>query len=277
MSEPADNIADQFFPGLVGVLTILEPFLADVVLVGGWVPYLMSLQKRDRMSGSPLMTRDIDIAVPRRLAAGGDVMDRLLREAGLRHEYRSADNPPVISFVGTLGGCEVEIEFLTEEPGGREQVLDVGGGLRVQSLHYTNILLDNTVPIPIEIPGGCALSVRVPTPAAFVFNKSLTFVQRKTPLKKAKDLYYLFGVLESWSDSLPELADGLLDLRMRYPARWFRRLVANLESHFRNVDDNGVRMVVSQRPAEAFPDLDDDQFAQYAYLTLRDFVRLLTA
>ena len=96
-------------------------------------------------------------------------------------------------------------------------------------------------------------------------------------MKKAKDLYYLFGVLESWSDSLPELADGLLDLRMRYPARWFRRLVANLESHFRNVDDNGVRMVVSQRPAEAFPDLDDDQFAQYAYLTLRDFVRLLTA
>ena len=123
MSEPADNIADQFFPGLVGVLTILEPFLTDVVLVGGWVPYLMSLQKRDGMSGSPLMTRDIDIAVPRRLAAGGDVMDRLLREAGLRHEYRSADNPPVISFVGTLGGCEVEIEFLTEEPGGREQVL----------------------------------------------------------------------------------------------------------------------------------------------------------
>ena len=64
MPEPARTVADEFFPGLVGVLTILEPYLADVVLVGGWVPYLMSLRQRDAASGPPLMTRDIDIAVP---------------------------------------------------------------------------------------------------------------------------------------------------------------------------------------------------------------------
>lgn len=275
MAESTPNIADEFFPGLVGVLTVLEPCLADVVLVGGWVPYLMSLQQRDSNSGPPLLTRDIDIAVPRRLAAGGDAIDRLLREAGLQHDYRSAEDPPVISFVGTLGGCEVEIEFLTDEPGGREQALDLGGGLRVQSLHYTNILLDNTLVIPVEAPGGSLLPVRVPTPAAFVFNKSMTFTQRKSRLKKAKDLYYIFGVLESYSSSLPDLAAAVADLGQRYPAKWFRRLVASLQNHFKNAEDDGVRLVASQRPTGAFPDLGDDQFAQYVYLTFRDFLRLL--
>ncbi len=277
MPEPTRTVADEFFPGLVGVLTILEPYLGDVVLVGGWVPYLMSLRQRDAASGPPLMTRDIDIAVPRRLPAGGDAMDRMLRDAGLRHDYRSVYDPPVISFIGSLQGCEVEIEFLTDEPGGQEQVLDVGGGLRVQSLHYTNVLLDNTVVMPVETPGGRLLPVRVPTPAAFLFNKSLTFVQRKTPLKKAKDLYYIFGVLESHEEELPELAAGLAGLGRRYPAKWFSRLIANLDTHFTDVEDIGVRMVVSQRPSEAFPDLDDEQFAQYVFVTFRDLLRLLTA
>ena len=164
-----------------------------MVLVGGWVPYLMSSQYPDAAPSEPLLTKDIDIAVPRELRAGGDSMDRRLRESGLEYSYRSMADPPVVSFVGTLDGCEVEIEFLTDEPGGEEQVLDVGGGLRVQSLHYTSVLLDNTMIIPVEAPDGHLLPVRVPTPAAFVFNKSLTFAQRKTPLKKAKDLFTTFS------------------------------------------------------------------------------------
>jgi len=183
VSESAHNIADEFFPGLIAVLAVLEPYLSHIVLVGGWVPYLMSLHRGDAAPRSPLLTRDIDIAVPRNLQTGGDAMDRLLREAGLRYDYRSAYDPPVVSFVGSLRGCEVEIEFLTDEPGGREEVLDVGGGLRVQSLHYTNVLLENTVVISVDAPDGRLLPVRVPTPAAFVFNKSLTFAQRKTSLK----------------------------------------------------------------------------------------------
>jgi len=153
------------------------------------VPYLMSPKRRNAVSAPLLMTRDIDIAVPTNLPTGGDTMDRLLREAGLRHGYRSAYDPPVVSFVGRLTGCEVEFEFLTDEPGGPERVFDVGGGLRVQSLHYTNVLLENTVVIPVDTPAGRLLPVRVPIPAAFVFNKGLTFVQRKTYLKKAKDLH----------------------------------------------------------------------------------------
>ena len=277
MPEPSQSVADEFFPGLVRVLSLLEPHLSDVVLVGGWVPYLMSSQYPDAAPSEPLLTKDIDIAVPRELRAGGDSIDRRLRESGLEYSYRSMVDPPVASFVGTLDGFEVEIDFLTDEPGGEEQVLDLAGGLRVQSLHYTSVLLDNTMIIPVEAPDGHLLPVRVPTPAAFVFNKSLTFAQRKTPLKKAKDLYYVFGVLDSRQDSLPELAAGMLELGERYPTRWFKRLTANLTSRFKQLDDDGVKLVVSQRPTRAFVDLGDEQFAQYVFLTFRDFLRLLTS
>jgi hypothetical protein len=138
MPEPPRAVADEFFPGLVGVLSLLEPYLSDVALIGGWVPYLMTSMQRDETWTEPLLTGDIDIAVPRGLRTGGDSIDH--------------------------------------EPGAEERVLDVGGGLRVQSLHYTNILLDNTMTVPISKPDGNLLPVRVPTPAAFVFNKGLTFV-----------------------------------------------------------------------------------------------------
>lgn len=183
----------------------------------------------------------------------------------------------MVSFVGTLDGFEVEIEFLTDEPGGEERALDVGGGLRVQSLHYTSVLLENTMIVPVAALDGHLLPVRVPTPAAFVFNKSLTFVQRKTPLKRAKDLYYVFGVLDSHQDSLPEFAAGMITLGERYPGRWYKRLTTDLTSRFKQLDDDGVRMVVSQRPTRAFADLGDEQFAQYVFVTFRDFLRLLTS
>ncbi len=77
MSEPSQNVApEEFFPGLVRVLSLLESHLSDVVLVWGWVPYLMALQRRDDVLSEPLLTKDIDIAVPRDLRAGADSMDR---------------------------------------------------------------------------------------------------------------------------------------------------------------------------------------------------------
>jgi len=33
-SESARNVADEFFPGLVEVLTVLEPYLSEMVVVG---------------------------------------------------------------------------------------------------------------------------------------------------------------------------------------------------------------------------------------------------
>jgi hypothetical protein len=276
MADPSRAVADEFFPGLLRVLSLLEPHLPDIVLVGGWVPYLMESRHLDGPPSEPLLTRDIDIAVPRELRTGGGDIDQLLRRSGLEYSYRSMFDPPVVSFVGTLDGYEVEIEFLTHEPGGEERVLDVGGGLSAQSLHYTNILLENTLTLPVQALDGHVLPVRVPTPAAFVFNKGLIFVQRKSSLKKAKDLYYVFGVIDAHQDSISDLAVDITRLGRRCPSKWSKRLAANFESHFQEIEDEGVRLVASQRPARAFTELGDDQFAQYVFSTFREFLYQLT-
>jgi len=275
MVEPLPRTADQFFPGLFGVLHTLEPCLPRVVLVGGWVPYLLARVAPGTATNEPLFTRDIDLAVPLDLHADAQRIDALLVESGLRSEFRSMYDPPAMAFVGSIGGAEVEVEFLTDEPGGQERVVKLGGRLHVQSLHYTRILLDNTTTIPVVGPDERVLTVRIPTAAAFVFNKGLTFPQRKTREKKAKDLYYIFEVLESGSSPLAGFAEDIVRLGDRYVS-WYRKLKKNLSRPFGQVGDEGVDLVISQRPAGAFPGMGDDQFAQYVFATFAEFVQMLS-
>ena len=114
--------------------------------------------------------------------------------------------------------------------------------------------------------------IRVPTPAAFVFNKGLVFTRRNDRLKKAKDLYYIFDVLTS----LEILRDGIYSdiggFRETY-SPWFKRFTANLRGHFEDLTSEGVRWVVDQRPPNAFLELTPDQFGRYVFGVFRDFIQ----
>lgn len=272
MTEPSSRSADQFFPGLFSVLLVLEPYLAAVVLVGGWVPYLLARAGSGMSAHEQVFTRDIDIAIRLDSDADGRRIDGLLLEAGLECDFRSMDDLPVVVFVGAINGAEVEVEFLADEPGERERVVKVGDCLHVQTLHYTRILEANTTTVAVVGPDGRVLVVRIPSVAAFVLNKGLTFVQRKTKEKKAKDLYYLFEMLENQSDSL---AEDIARLAERYPA-WYKTFKKNLSRFFGRIEDEGAFLVVSQRPAGAFVELSDDQLAQYVFATFSDFLRRLS-
>jgi hypothetical protein len=275
MARSGGGAADEFFSGLAAVLRVLEPRLGDIVLVGGWVPYLLASVRSPGDRTDRLLTRDIDLAVPEDLGSEGTEIDQLLVSSGLRYEYRSLSTPPVRSYVGLIGGCPVEVEFLTDERGGEERVVEVGGALSAQSLHYVRILLENTERVPVKIEGRSPLLVRVPTAPAFVYNKGLTFTQRNSPPKKAKDLYYIFEVLSGREDSMTSFAADLAELQSRYAAKWGRRFLADLDSHFVSVGSEGVRLVRTQRPARAYTGLDDDQFGQYVWSLFREFTDLL--
>ena len=54
-------------PVLTGALKALGPYLDEVVVVGGWVPYLYAAYERASVSSVLLRTRDVDLAVPRTL------------------------------------------------------------------------------------------------------------------------------------------------------------------------------------------------------------------
>jgi hypothetical protein len=107
-------------PALLAVVKALEPYLDDVVIVGGWVPYLYGLQETPTSEAVSLKTRDVDLAVSRRVAQRAKPIDHLLEEAGFACEFRSVGTPPVTAYVRKRRGEETEVEFITTAKGAVE-------------------------------------------------------------------------------------------------------------------------------------------------------------
>jgi hypothetical protein len=84
------------------------------------------------------------------------------------------------------------LQFITPEIGKAGEIsIVVQSGLRAQALRYVQILLENTGQIAINVSISVVNDssiIRVPSPAAFIFQKALTLPPRR--LKAAKDLYY---------------------------------------------------------------------------------------
>jgi hypothetical protein len=174
-------------PGLRKGLSALGPYLDDIVLVGGWVPYLYGLMQEGGPAGRSPRTHDIDLAVPRRFPLRGPSVTALLESAGFACEPRS----PVTRFIAAaerVTDDPVEIEFITDAPGARESVVAVQDGLVAQELHYVCLLLENTwsIELPAFAEGEAGLTVRFPSPGAFILQKGLAFRKRRDRLKGEK-------------------------------------------------------------------------------------------
>ena len=194
-------------------------------------------------------------------------MNQLLEGAGLSADFRSLHNPPIIAYEGQIDGHEVEIEFLTHQKGsGRSAALEIQAGLHAQVLRYISILFENPMDVEIDdllTATGHPLKVRVPIPGAYIFHKGLVFPRRDESQKSAKDLYYIFDILANCPQLHERIAAELSMLNSRYPKSWFKKFQANLTDYFATVSSDGVELAASQRPADAFADLDKAQFKQY--------------
>lgn len=258
-------------------LSILEDYLSDIVIAGGWVPlvyyhYLLSDKTRE-----PLRTKDIDIVVPENLKKRKNkTVDSILTEAGFKTSFKSHHTPPVISYEGTIGDFEVEIEFLTHLRGaGKDHVVLVQKGLHAQQLRFIIVLLDNIINIKIDdfkLKGNRFLRIRVPSPGAFVFQKGLTFVRRVKPVKKAKDLYYIFDLLSNRDKLHDQIIEDINSFKKSYPESWTKQFKRNLQTHFSDGNAEGVPLVRSQRPDSAFSEMNDAQFRQYTAGIFQEFL-----
>ena len=269
MNESMDDILSE-------CISTLKPYLDQLVLAGGWVPYVYSKMYKDTVVQEPLFTRDFDAVVPRQGFKESETsLNDLIKRAGYKYEFASISNPPVVKYVKTLADdMKVEIEFITDEPGNREGVREIGS-INAQALRNVGILMDD--------PWGLDLAehsleedgiLLVPRPATYLLHKALVAPKRRKREKTAKDLYYLFYVLEAfplWKaetlTQLGELASSkkkLAGVAGRY-----------LDSAFSNIDSKGVDLIVSQRPQTAFPDMTEDQFRQYVLFTINELIKSL--
>lgn len=209
---------------------------------------------------------------------GPQTIDEILtKEAKLIAALKNFDNPAVIHYEGTIDGVEVEIEFLTDQTGSQEEgVLVVQKGLHAEALRYVSIIVENTLLLEIDdaksAQGDGPLMVQVPKPAAYIFQKGLSFPARRDKQKASKDLYYIFDILATIPDEYIFEGGDFEVLSGKHPA-WFDQFISNLSSQFESAHAEGPVRIIEQRPADAFPDLGDDQLRNFAHGILEQFMQ----
>ena len=270
-------MANSFRKGFFKTLEILRDYLPDIVIAGGWAPFIYYHYLISNKEIEPLRTKDIDIVVPNKLEKrAAKTIDESLTEAGFKPRFRSRHILPVVTYEGNVEGYEVEIEFLTELKGsGKNVVMKVQQGLHAQALRFISLLLENTIVVKIAdfmVPEGKILKIRVPAPAAFIFNKGLIFVRRNKRAKRAKDLYYIFDILANCQELHSEIIDSFGEFKKNYHTSWLNRFLRNLNAYFSDVTSEGIHLVQSQRPDGAFPHMNDEQLRQYVLGIFQEFI-----
>jgi hypothetical protein len=276
-------MTENFAHGLFETLAALRPYLPQIIIGGGWAPFLYYRYLTKNRQHAPVLTSDIDLMVRHRIPiVGRKTIDEILTvEAGLKTIFKSMENPAVIHYEGTISGAEVEIEFLTDQTGPQqEKVIEVQKGLHAEALRYVSIIIENTLKLEIDdvesAQGDLPLIVQVPKPAAYIFQKGLSFSRRRDNRKASKDFYYIFDILAGIPEKYTLSSGDFEDLCGIHPA-WFKKFKANLSTQFEGPESEGPLRIVEQRPTDAFSDLDDDQLRYFAHGTMEQFIKKLEA
>jgi len=266
---------DRLARGLFKTLGVLREYLPEIVVGGGWAPFLYHRYIFDNRKREPIFTRDIDLMVRPAVPVIGDKsIDKILLDAGLAAVFKSTDNPAVIHYEGLIDGVDVEIEFLTDLTGSEtDAVKKVQPDLHAEALRYISLVVENVSQLIIEeIPeaeGKGPMLIKVPTPAAYIFHKGMIYRRRRDQRKKYKDLYYIFDILTGCGDLKASIIKDLEKLSEKHPG-WFRRFVNYLDADFVDPASDVVLGVTQQRPPDAFDGLDDEQFKHFVFGTFKE-------
>ena len=265
--------------GLQRVLLTLRPYLPDVILIGGWVPYLYRRYGSFSDWNSELsFTSELDVLLSsqRLQPSARPTLPELLREAGLQ-PVNEGEASAV--WRGDAASDE-EIEFLVPLTG----VLHSGitttpvadqPGLAAVVLPYLDILKHHSgsLRIPITVadpphPGIDAVDVRVPGLGAYVLNKALTFSLRQprvgetTNPKRAKDLLYLRDLSAAGDAVVTAIDADLTRLVLAEPVLQHAvdTAASHIEAIVRRVVDLGevARMLHEREPGRSLAAAEQD-------------------
>jgi hypothetical protein len=194
------------------IVAALEPWLDQVVILGGWAHQLYRLHPdAQELDYPPLMTLDTDIAVPANLAVGEqDIRERLLAQ-GFTEELLADSRPPATHYRLGSEASGFYAEFLTPLVGSeydrkhkRKTTADIAG-IVSQQLRYIELLLHQPWSIDFE-SGGFAAEIQVANPVSFLAQKVLIHGKRGRE-DRAKDILYMHDTIEVFGARLPELRE----------------------------------------------------------------------
>ena len=194
------------------LVSALEPWLRDVVIIGGWAHQLFRLHPNaQQLDYPPLTTIDTDVAMTSNLVGREpDIRARLLAR-GFTEEFLGDDQPPATHYhLGEESGG-FYAEFLTpligsvsSRKGKRKATLEISGVVS-QQLRHVEILLQHPWTIDFRV-NGAVTKIRIANPVAFIVQKVLIHGKRGRE-DRAKDILYMHDTLEVFGSRLPELRE----------------------------------------------------------------------
>ena len=178
----------------------LEPYAAEVVLIGGWVHALLLASASERSHA--VLTDDIDFTIPRKLlTAGRPTLVELATQAGFELDPLSElDGAPSRLTVDGPRDTVIDLDILTEGDQPRSAVpIEGQPDLAAQGYPGQTFLQTHTqwVSVGTDIHQSLdpPVRIRIPTVGAYVIHKGLSSSTRAYRGKEAKDLVYLFEIL----------------------------------------------------------------------------------
>jgi hypothetical protein len=241
-------------------LATLQDALENIVIVGGWCPYLYAKHLWKKSLPNIPTTLDIDLGV---LETGSQaypqtVYDKLKQE-GFAMERIYADEAEPVEFVSQRGKVELKLEFITSFYTSDDTLNRfLGRGLACNRLDAFEILLEHARVIEIEHQGR-RLRVRTPDPAAFMFHKGISFVARSGEYKQAKDLFYLYFIFKYH----PQPAELMQKLTQFQGHEFFANFAGNVREYLADYSCPGYGMIgkflgVSLDPRSVYADIKRD-------------------
>jgi hypothetical protein len=193
--------------GFLATLAVLKDVLPEIIVVGGWCPYLYARYLWKKPIPEIPTTTDIDLGV---LETGsrrfGITVYAKLKAAGyaLERIYEGEELP--VEFIYQKKTVKLKIEFITSfETSDDTLNRFLGSELACNRIEAFELLLKRTVTLPIRIKNEF-LAVKMPPPEIFFYHKSITFVMRSEEFKRDKDLFYAYFILKFHPDKAALLA-----------------------------------------------------------------------
>lgn len=229
------------------LIEALDPWLDQVVIVGGWAYQLYRLHPRARtLDYPPLTTLDSDVAIPDRMEAKQASVRARMLAAGFQEEFQGEDRPPATHYhYGAHGGFYAE--FLTPLVGseygrqGERKAATEIAGVSSQRLRHVEILLLAPWSIRLDESLGFPLAsgkqVQIANPTSFLTQKILIQGDRDRR-DRAKDVLYIHDTIEIFAENLAELRDIFENqIRLQLHAKKLGEVMRAGEALFGEVSD----------------------------------------
>jgi len=235
-TQYSQDAVDACYAVMVELFTVLGEFRDNIVLVGGWIPYLLLEEKRDEHTAS----MDIDIALD-----NDNITDdtyatilQLLDE----HGYEQSEKQPFIFYrympVENDAPIKVEIDLLSGEYGGTshshrtQRIQDV----QPRKARGSDLAFDHYIEFPLTgtMPDGAQNEVKIKIAAIVPFLVMKGMALWTSPKQKHPyDIYFMVRHYPGGTDALVDEFEPFTDNTL------VREGLGKIRTKFETVDDIG--------------------------------------